>query len=67
MDPEEPWHRYCHGKICYGSKPAAIAAMSRLHDRQAARGLNVYKCPFGSHWHLGHPKKRSPRKKRDTM
>jgi len=67
VDMEELWHRCCEGKKRYGSKTAAVAATTRPRDRQAARGLNAYKCPFGNHWHIGHSKKRSRRKKRKTM
>lgn len=36
----------CTNKIAYPTKEAAIAARRR--------GLETYKCRFGSHWHNGH-------------
>lgn len=66
MDPDELWRRCCQGKRRYATETAAVAAFEKTHDRQAARGLNAYKCPFCNHWHIGHTKKRR-KKKRKTM
>lgn len=39
-------------KICYKTREEAeVAAKVAEHDH-GLRGLSVYKCEFGDHWHL---------------
>lgn len=53
-------HRACEIKRRYLSKAQAAAV---LHRQVAAGGalerLHVYRCPFGQHWHIGHPMRRA--------
>lgn len=48
----------CRGKHCY-TKQKALNARSVLTKRHPNEPLWIYKCPFGSHWHLTH---KPPRK-----
>lgn len=54
-----PWSTACQGKIRFTVKRAAKRAR-REREQQIGR-MDVYRCPFCHHWHLGHRPAR-PRK-----
>lgn len=39
-------------KICYDSLEEAEVAARVAEYEHGARGLSVYKCEYGEHWHL---------------
>ena len=39
-------------KICYGTREEAEMAARVAEYDHGAKGLGVYKCEFGEHWHL---------------
>lgn len=44
----------CTGKVVYKTRESANGAMTRLIRSGKATGfVNVYPCPFGSHFHVG--------------
>lgn len=45
--------RACDGKKPHRTRAAATAAM-RTQTARGAKRLNVYACPFGRHYHVGH-------------
>jgi hypothetical protein len=48
--------RGCEGKKARAARRAAQEHMQRLINDEGASpaALNVYRCRFGSHWHVGH-------------
>lgn len=47
----------CLGKATYRSKSEALRAIADYKARVALiidDGMGVYRCGFGTHWHLGH-------------
>jgi hypothetical protein len=58
---------HCHGKVCWPSKPAAIAGKAMLirrskgshiahkDRRREIAGLQPYRCQVCGDWHLGNP------------
>lgn len=51
----------CDGKRAHQTVEDARVAMGKLYRKQIFRQmLNVYRCPFCAHFHVGHP----PRKKK---
>jgi hypothetical protein len=44
----------CTAKIPHASEQSARAAMNGLVRRKGERGLHVYQCTFGAHYHVGH-------------
>ena len=55
-------NRTCTGKTPHPTRNDAIhAATERQRNYGATRNAtNVYKCPYGDHWHVGHkPRPRS--------
>ena len=50
-EPEKCWVGEKQ-KICYATREEAeVAARVAEHDH-GIRGLSVYKCEYGDHWHL---------------
>ena len=43
----------CAGKVAHRSQEDAYAARKQ-HERVHGERLQVYRCPFGHHYHLGH-------------
>lgn len=60
---QKAFDRGCGKKFRHPSEEAAIMAMIALRDSNCKRKtrLNVYKCKFGDHWHVG--RKRKDRKR----
>ena len=50
-EPERCWVGETH-KICYATKDEAECAAKVAEYDHGAKGLTVYKCEFGDHWHL---------------
>jgi hypothetical protein len=50
--------RQCQRKISYPSRDRAFAALRRLRPDVAYR-MQVYSCPVGRHYHLGHMTRQS--------
>lgn len=51
--------RMCDGKKRHRTREAADEHMQRLIDEGASPDcLNVYPCRFGSHFHVGHIRRR---------
>ena len=47
--------RACDGKVPYPTRERAESRRQQYIDRGAAPGaLNVYACPHGAHFHVGH-------------
>ena len=44
----------CMGKKRYTTRDEAERHVDRVRDHSFAH-LQVYKCSFGDHWHVGHP------------
>ena len=50
-EPERCWVGDTH-KICYATKEEAEVAAKVAEYDHGAKGLTVYKCEYGDHWHL---------------
>ncbi|GIE29999.1 hypothetical protein Ait01nite_030440 [Actinoplanes italicus] len=53
----------CKSKHPYPTRASAAVGMSALARRTGTRyqQLNVYRCPYASHWHVGHKAQRRRR------
>jgi hypothetical protein len=52
----------CGGKEQHPNQAGAVRHLISLKHK-GDYGLITYKCPFGDHWHVGHP----PRKVRQAL
>jgi hypothetical protein len=52
----------CEGKHAHLDQATAVTHLISLKHK-GDFGLITYKCPFGNHWHVGHP----PRKVRQAL
>jgi len=52
----------CDGKEQHSNQAGAVRHLISLKHK-GDYGLITYKCPFGNHWHVGHP----PRKVRQAL
>lgn len=50
----------CGGKQPHPDQASAVRHLISLR-RKGEFGLVTYRCPFGSHWHVGHPPRRMRR------
>ena len=55
-EPKRCWVGDVH-KICYDTKEEAELAAKVAEYDHKIKGLTVYKCEYGDHWHLAHNKK----------
>lgn len=53
--------RRCIGKRRYQSLVQAQRYIDAFHALGKAEGLDAYACSFCGYFHIGHPRKRSPR------
>jgi hypothetical protein len=51
----------CTRKRQYPTKNKA-RVYARINSAKTAEKITEYKCPYGSHWHIGHGQKRSKKK-----
>ncbi len=67
ISEKECWERGCAGKDPYPTEAAALAHVIALYrgrlrvsndrlPRQEWGLMLPYKCLFGNHWHVGHPR-----------
>lgn len=52
--------RECTGKVAYDTKEAALALSAGRRRRFGAPlwTVDVYRCRWGAHWHVGHKPRR---------
>jgi len=51
----------CGDKVRHDSREEALLAMRKIYRNFGYNGpLNVYRCPFGTHWHVGHKPRPKP-------
>jgi hypothetical protein len=53
----------CGHKQPHPDQAGAVQQLISLKHNKGDYGLVTYKCPFGNHWHVGHP----PRKVRQAL
>jgi len=55
-------NRACEGKIQHSTRAAARAHAANLRQNsrrhRGGRSVQIYKCPFGDHFHVGNSRKR---------